>query len=82
MRKIKLISDSTCDLSQDLIDKHNIDIIPLTVSFNDVDYKDSIELNAEAMYNLVDELDVFPKTSAASPIAGLYSLSALFKGTN
>jgi len=67
MRKIKLISDSTCDLSQDLIDKHNIDIIPLTVSFNDVDYKDSIELNAEAMYNLVDELDVFPKTSAASP---------------
>lgn len=67
MSKIQLISDSTCDLSQDLIDKHNIEIIPLTVSFNDVDYKDLIELKTEAMYDLVDELDVFPKTSAASP---------------
>jgi len=67
MKKIKLISDSTCDLSQELIQKHNIEIIPLTVSINDVDYKDLIELNTEAMYDLVDEFNVFPKTSAVSP---------------
>lgn len=67
MDKIKLISDSTCDLSQELIKFHNIEIVPLTVSFNDKAYLDSVELTTEEMYMKVDELGLLPKSSAVSP---------------
>lgn len=67
MNKIKLISDSTCDLSQALLEKHDIDIVPLYVNFNDESYKDLFDLQTEKMYELVDKHGILPKTSAASP---------------
>lgn len=67
MHKIKLISDSTCDLSKELIQKHNIDIIPLYVNFKDESYLDGVTLTVPDMYKKVDELKYLPKTAAASP---------------
>lgn len=67
MRKIKLISDSTCDLSEELIEKHNIEIVPLTVRFNEEEYKDLFELKTENLYQKVEELRVLPKSAAVSP---------------
>jgi DegV family protein with EDD domain len=67
MKKIKLISDSTCDLSKELIRKHDIEIIPLYVNFNDDSYRDSVDLQTEEMYQLVKQHNMLPKTSAASP---------------
>ena len=34
----KIISDSACDLSQAYIEKNNIDIVPLSVSFDGENY--------------------------------------------
>lgn len=67
MKKIKLISDSTCDLSKELIQKHDIEIVPLTVSFGDIEYKDGIDITTEKMYQLVDELGMLPKSAAIAP---------------
>ncbi len=67
MEKIKLISDSTCDLSPQLIEKLDIEIVPLTVSFNDESYLDLKELTTDQMYKRVDELGILPKSSAVSP---------------
>ena len=41
---IKIISDSTCDLSADLIQKHNIGIVPLIVMKNDEEYIDGVTI--------------------------------------
>lgn len=62
---IRIITDSTCDLSQELIKEFNIEIIPLYVTFNDDSYKDGIEINSEKLYEEVDKRKMLPKTSAA-----------------
>jgi len=67
MKKIKLISDSTCDLSKELIEKHDIEIIPLYVNFSDASYEDGTEITTDAMYRKVSETGEVPKTAAASP---------------
>ena len=41
---IKIISDSTCDLSQELVDKYNIAIVPLTVVKDGKEYSDGINI--------------------------------------
>ena len=66
MNKIVIYSDSTCDLSKKLIDKHGIKIMPLYVTFDQEMYKDGIDINAAGLYKKVDEYKRLPKTSAAS----------------
>ena len=70
-KKIKLISDNTCDLSHEQLKKHDIDIVPLLVNFNEESYKDLFDLQTENMYELVEKHGILPKTSAASPGAFL-----------
>lgn len=67
MRKIKLVSDSTCDLSSDLIKKHDIEIVPLYVNFAEKSFFDGVDLSVEEMYEFVEKNKILPKTSAPSP---------------
>lgn len=47
---IKIISDSTCDLSKELIEKHNISIVPLCVIKDDQTYHDGIDLTPDEIF--------------------------------
>lgn len=67
MSKIKLISDSTCDLSPELIKLHDIDIVPLYVNFKDESFFDGVNLTTEEMYRHIQKVGSLPKTAAASP---------------
>ena len=67
MNNIKLFTDSTCDLSKELLKKYNISLVPLYVNFDDFMYKDLLELSTEELYVKVDEKNKLPKTSAPSP---------------
>ena len=67
MSKIIIVTDSTCDLSQEIIDKYDFKVLPLYVNFGDKVYKDRIEMDVDKMYATVEEKGVYPKTSAASP---------------
>jgi len=67
MQKIKLISDSTCDLSKDLLLKQFIDLVPLSVNFKEESYLDGVTLTVPEMYEKVHEKGFLPKTAAASP---------------
>lgn len=51
--KIKILSDSTCDLSADLIEKHNISIIPLTIIKNGEAYSDGITITPKDIFEHV-----------------------------
>ena len=48
--KIKIISDSTCDLSQELIQKHNIAIVPLIVMKNDEEFLDGATITPAEIF--------------------------------
>ncbi len=65
--KIKLVSDSTCDLSQELIEKMQIEIVPLYVNFGEESYLDGENLSTERMYKMIEIKNTLPKTAAASP---------------
>ena len=67
MNKIKIITDSTCDLSKELVEKLNIDVIPLYVIFGEQEYKDGVEITTKELYKKVEELGTLPRTSAAAP---------------
>lgn len=66
MNKIKLVADSTCDLSEELIKKYDIKIIPLYVNFNEESYRDGVDIDTETLYQKVKELGMLPKTAAIS----------------
>lgn len=67
MSKIKIFSDSTCDLSEELVKKHDIGIVPLYVGFGDETLKDGVEITTETLYRKVEETKSIPKTSAPPP---------------
>ena len=64
--KVKIISDSTCDLSKELIEKYDIAILPLYVTLNDETKKDGIEVNPEDIYEYVEKSGKLPTTSAGN----------------
>lgn len=63
---VKIIADSTCDLSQDIIDKYDITIIPLSIIMGDKSYYDGMDITPEEIYRWADENRTTPKTSAVS----------------
>jgi DegV family protein with EDD domain len=60
---IALVTDSTCDLSQELIDFYQINVVPLNLNFGDNHYLDKITIQPEQFYDLLESSKEFPKTS-------------------
>jgi DegV family protein with EDD domain len=61
--KIALVTDSTCDLSQELIDRYQINILPININFGENHYLDKVTIQPEQFYNLLGEAGEHPKTS-------------------
>lgn len=64
--KIKITSDSTCDLSLELIQKYNLGIFPLTVVLGDKNFKDGIDIVPQDIFDYVAKTNTLPKTAAGS----------------
>lgn len=62
---VKIIADSTCDLTKEIIDKYGITIIPLHIVLGEKEYKDGSEIKPDAIYQWSDANNATPKTSAA-----------------
>ena len=61
---VKIISDSTCDLSQELLRKYDIDILPLHILLGDSEYKDGKRHYPDQIFTWSDANKTTPKTSA------------------
>lgn len=61
---VKIISDSTCDLSPELVERYDIDILPLNVLLGDKEYQDGKNITPEEIFKWADENKTTPKTSA------------------
>lgn len=64
MSKIRIMADSTCDLSPELIEKYGIAVLPLNIVMDDTSYLDGVETNPDAIYAWADANRTTPKTSA------------------
>lgn len=63
MEDIKIVCDSLSDITQEYIDKYDIEFIPLNVTIEGVEYKDRMTLSTEEFYRRIREERVMPKTS-------------------
>lgn len=92
---IKIIVDSTCDLSDEFIKKNNIDVISLQIFVNDQSYRDIKEIKIEQLYeaiesnkdvktslpNLTDMDDLFSKYAKEGTEFVFFTFSKEMSGT-
>ena len=66
---ISFVSDSACDLPDDLIKQHNIHIVPLRIHINDEMYYEKVDISAQEFYQKMSVSAELPKTSQPTPEA-------------
>jgi DegV family protein with EDD domain len=64
---IKIMADSTCDLSKEVLEKYDISLAPLTINIEGKIYKDRIDIEPDDFYGIMATLSEFPTTGMPSP---------------
>jgi len=62
--RIKICADSACDLPKELLAKHDIDILPITVIVEEKAYRDGLDITAEQMLEITEKSRSVSKTAA------------------
>ncbi len=76
---VKIISDSTCDLSDDLLQKYDVTLLPLHIVLGDDEYLDRQTITSQEIYQWSDAHKMTPKTSAPSLDAAVALLTPYVK---
>jgi DegV family protein with EDD domain len=64
---LQLVTDSSADLPKELLDKYNINVVPLTIAIDGKDYQEGIDLMPEEFHAMLNNSKELPKTSQPSP---------------
>ncbi|OEF97383.1 DegV family protein [Desulfuribacillus alkaliarsenatis] len=64
---IKIMADSTCDLSQDILEKYDIGVAPLKINIDGKTYSDKIDIKTDELFELLPNIEKHPTTSMPSP---------------
>ncbi len=64
--KIGLVTDSTCDLNDEIISEYNITVIPLKVHFGTENFIDKVEIDSAKFFKKIESSPHIPKTSKPS----------------
>ncbi len=64
-RKIAIVTDSTCDLPDNLLKEYHIHVVPMRIVYETREYRDRMEITAEKVYELLEQ--EVPKTSLPLP---------------
>ncbi len=63
---VRVVTDSSCDLSQSLVDAMRIEVVPLSIRFGDEELIDRVELSPEDFWDRLRSSTTLPETSAPS----------------
>ena len=63
---IKITATSTCDLPAELVERHQITLVPLYVSYGGGTYRDGVDTGPEDIFRHVEEGGPLPSTSAVN----------------
>lgn len=66
MEKVKIICDTTSDLTSAFAKAYNIEVLPLTINFGNEEFKDQVNITPDEIYQKVEETKIYPKTSAST----------------
>ena len=79
MGKIRITADSTCDLSESLLQKYEISILPLNIVLDMKSYSDGEEISPDEIYAWSEKMHKTPKTAAVAYDRALEMASAFQK---
>lgn len=64
---IGIITDSTCDLNQEILEKYKIEVIPLSVHFGEEEFQDGIDIRPDSFFEKLKQNKELPHTSRPAP---------------
>lgn len=64
---IKILADSTCDLSKEVLELYDISLAPLTINIEGKLYKDRVDIEPNDFYSMLEGLSEHPTTGMPSP---------------
>ena len=67
---IRVVTDSSCDLPQPLVDALRIEIVPLTIRFGDEEFVDRVELSTDEFWDRLEHSEAAPGDGRA--VAGAF----------
>ena len=66
---LRIVTDSTADLSPELVERFGITVVPLTILFGDEQLRDGIDISSEQFFRRLARESVLPTTSQPPPAA-------------
>ena len=64
---IRIVTDSTSELTQEKARKWNIDVVPLSVLFGKEEFLDGVEISHAQFYDRLAQVDTLPTTAQVPP---------------
>lgn len=64
---VRIVTDSSCDLTDEEVAARGIEVVPLSIRFGDDEYEDRSELSVEDFYAKLAGSSVLPETAAPAP---------------
>ncbi|NIS82400.1 MAG: DegV family EDD domain-containing protein [Anaerolineales bacterium] len=64
---IKLVVDSTCNLSDDVLKQFDIRVAPISIQFGAESYEEEIDIDRDLFYRKIDEMGIIPTTAQPTP---------------
>src|SRR5436309_13485202 len=64
---VRIVTDSSCDLTAAEATAHGIEVVPLSIRFGEEEFEDGTELTVEAFYAKLDTSADLPETAAPAP---------------
>lgn len=64
---IRILVDSSADYTTEELKEKNIELIPITITIGDKEYRDGVDITRDELYNMLINGSEFPKTAQPSP---------------
>jgi DegV family protein with EDD domain len=83
MSKVAIVTDSTGDIPQDLIEKYNIKVVPLYVNFGEESFSDNgVDITIKEFYAKLKDIKVLPKSAQPTPAAFIAAYNDVLKDSD
>lgn len=64
---LKIITDSTCNLSDEILRRYDIRIAPISIQFKNESFEEGIDIDRDIFYRKIEEMGIIPTTSQPTP---------------
>ena len=64
---VRIVTDSSCDISREEAAAHDVEIVPLSIRFGDTEYIDGVDLSVDEFYEKLATAGTLPETAAPAP---------------